>query len=76
MRPEEITAIIKQQIERYQIDINIDDVGTVIEVGDGIAPNPKLTSPPLAGNCIVALILYLVNEVSQFLIGLLKEEAS
>lgn len=37
MRPEEITAIIKQQIERYQIDINIDDVGTVIEVGDGIA---------------------------------------
>ena len=37
MRPEEITAIIKQQIERYQVDINIDDVGTVIEVGDGIA---------------------------------------
>lgn len=37
MRPEEITAIIKQQIERYQVDINVDDVGTVIEVGDGIA---------------------------------------
>ena len=37
MRPEEITAIIKQQIERYQVDVNIDDVGTVIEVGDGIA---------------------------------------
>ena len=37
MRPEEITAIIKQQIERYQVDLNVDDVGTVIEVGDGIA---------------------------------------
>lgn len=37
MRPEEITAIIKQQIEHYQVDLNIDDVGTVIEVGDGIA---------------------------------------
>lgn len=37
MRPEEITAIIKQQIERYEVDLNIDDVGTVIEVGDGIA---------------------------------------
>ena len=37
MRPEEITAIIKQQIERYQVEVNIDDVGTVIEVGDGIA---------------------------------------
>lgn len=37
MRPEEITAIIKQQIERYEVDLNVDDVGTVIEVGDGIA---------------------------------------
>lgn len=37
MRPEEITSIIKQQIERYQVDLNVDDVGTVIEVGDGIA---------------------------------------
>ncbi len=37
MRPEEITAIIKQQIENYQVDLNVDDVGTVIEVGDGIA---------------------------------------
>ena len=37
MRPEEITAIIKQQIERYKVEVNIDDVGTVIEVGDGIA---------------------------------------
>lgn len=37
LRPEEITSIIKQQIERYQVDLNVDDVGTVIEVGDGIA---------------------------------------
>ncbi len=37
MRPEEITAIIKQQIEHYQVDLNVDDVGSVIEVGDGIA---------------------------------------
>jgi F-type H+-transporting ATPase subunit alpha len=37
IRPEEITSIIKQQIENYQVDLNVDDVGTVIEVGDGIA---------------------------------------
>lgn len=37
MRPEEITSIIKQQIEHYQVDLNVDDVGTVIEMGDGIA---------------------------------------
>ncbi|SEO45062.1 F0F1 ATP synthase subunit alpha [Propionispora vibrioides] len=43
MRPEEITAIIKQQIEDYQVDLNVDDVGTVIEVGDGIARIHGLT---------------------------------
>lgn len=37
MKPEEITAIIKKQIENYNVEMNVDDVGTVLEVGDGIA---------------------------------------
>ena len=37
MTPEEITAIIKQQIQDYNVELNVDDVGTVLEVGDGIA---------------------------------------
>ncbi|MGE1063090.1 F0F1 ATP synthase subunit alpha [Megasphaera paucivorans] len=37
MKPEEITAIIKKQIENYDVEMNVDDVGTVLEVGDGIA---------------------------------------
>lgn len=37
MKPEEITAIIKQQIQDYNVELNVDDVGTVLEVGDGIA---------------------------------------
>ncbi|MBN2980728.1 MULTISPECIES: F0F1 ATP synthase subunit alpha [Cohnella] len=37
IRPEEISTLIKQQIEQYQSDIQVVDVGTVIEVGDGIA---------------------------------------
>ena len=37
MNPEEITAIIKDQIKNYKVDLNVDDVGTVIEIGDGIA---------------------------------------
>jgi len=37
MNPEEITAIIKEQIKNYKVDLNVDDVGTVIEIGDGIA---------------------------------------
>src|SRR5690606_33170318 len=34
---EEISTLIKQQIENYDADIEVSDVGTVIEVGDGIA---------------------------------------
>ncbi|MCB8816237.1 F0F1 ATP synthase subunit alpha [Desulfosporosinus shakirovi] len=37
LRPEEISSIIKQQIERYDTAVEIVDVGTVIQVGDGIA---------------------------------------
>ncbi|WP_010279007.1 F0F1 ATP synthase subunit alpha [Paenibacillus senegalensis] len=37
IRPEEISTLIKQQIEQFQSDIQVVDVGTVIQVGDGIA---------------------------------------
>jgi F-type H+-transporting ATPase subunit alpha len=37
IRPEEISALIKQQIENYQSEVQVYDVGTVIQVGDGIA---------------------------------------
>ncbi|MBA2874480.1 F0F1 ATP synthase subunit alpha [Thermaerobacillus caldiproteolyticus] len=37
IRAEEISALIKKQIENYQSEIQVSDVGTVIQVGDGIA---------------------------------------
>jgi len=37
IRPDEISTLIKQQIEQYKSDIQVVDVGTVIQVGDGIA---------------------------------------
>lgn len=37
LKPEEISAIIKKQIEKYDDKLEMEDVGTVIEVGDGIA---------------------------------------
>jgi len=37
IRPEEISSLIKQQIENYKSDIEVADVGTVIVIGDGIA---------------------------------------
>ena len=37
IRPEEISAILKSQIENYESSIDVAEVGTVISVGDGIA---------------------------------------
>ncbi|MFC5466441.1 F0F1 ATP synthase subunit alpha [Lederbergia graminis] len=37
IKAEEISALIKKQIENYQADMEVTDVGTVIQVGDGIA---------------------------------------
>ncbi|MCA0758588.1 F0F1 ATP synthase subunit alpha [Paenibacillus sp. N4] len=37
IRPDEISTLIKQQIEQYKSEIQVVDVGTVINVGDGIA---------------------------------------
>ncbi len=37
LRPEEISSVIKEQIRRYSSQLAVDDVGTVIQVADGIA---------------------------------------
>ena len=37
LRPEEISAVIKEQIKNYQSKLKVEEVGTVIQVGDGIA---------------------------------------
>ncbi len=37
LRPEEISSVIKEQIKRYEKKLDMVDVGTVIQVGDGIA---------------------------------------
>jgi F-type H+/Na+-transporting ATPase subunit alpha len=37
IRPDEISSIIRQQIEQYTQDVKASNVGTVLQVGDGIA---------------------------------------
>jgi len=37
LRPEEISSVIKEQIKRYAAQLELADVGTVIQVADGIA---------------------------------------
>jgi F-type H+-transporting ATPase subunit alpha len=37
LRPEEITSILKQRIEEFEVETDLAEVGTVLQVGDGIA---------------------------------------
>jgi len=37
LRPEEITSILKARIEQYDVETDLSEVGTVLQVGDGIA---------------------------------------
>jgi F-type H+-transporting ATPase subunit alpha len=37
LRPEEITSILKQRIEQFDVETDLSEVGTVLQVGDGIA---------------------------------------
>ena len=44
LRPDEIASILKSEIERYEVDVDVEEVGTVIQIGDGIARIYGLTS--------------------------------
>ena len=37
LRPEEITSILKQRIKEFDVETDLAEVGTVLQVGDGIA---------------------------------------
>src|SRR5947207_6337960 len=37
IKADEITKIIREQIENYETKVSVDEVGTVISLGDGIA---------------------------------------
>ena len=37
IRPDEISNIIRQQIESYDQEVKVDNIGTVLQIGDGIA---------------------------------------
>lgn len=57
IKPEEITSIIKSQIEGYESKIETVDSGTVIEIGDGIARIYGLD------NCMAGELLEFPNNV-------------
>jgi F-type H+-transporting ATPase subunit alpha len=57
LRPEEITSILKQRIEQYDVETDLAEVGTVLQVGDGIARVYGLE------NCVAMEMLELEHDV-------------
>jgi F-type H+-transporting ATPase subunit alpha len=37
LRPEEITSVLKSRIQRYETGVEVQEVGTIVQVGDGVA---------------------------------------
>ncbi len=44
LKPDEITSVIKQRLKTFEADLAVEEVGTILEVGDGIARIYGLTS--------------------------------
>jgi F-type H+/Na+-transporting ATPase subunit alpha len=57
LRPEEITSILKDRIEHYDVETDLAEVGTVLQVGDGIARMYGLE------NCVASEMLELEHGV-------------
>lgn len=57
LKPEEISAVIREKIKNYKKELDISDFGTVIQIGDGIARVYGLE------NCMAGELLEFPNEV-------------
>ena len=67
IRPEEVTTLLKQEIESYDSELRLEDQGTVIQVGDGIARVFGLT------NCLAAEMLEFPGGVMGMALNLEEE---
>ena len=67
LRPEEIASVLKSQIENYKAEVEVDEVGTVLEVGDGIARIYGLR------NCMAMEMLELPHDVTGLALNLEEE---
>jgi F-type H+/Na+-transporting ATPase subunit alpha len=64
LRPEEITSILRQRIEQFDVETNLAEVGTVLQVGDGIARIHGLE------NCVALELLELEHGVTGLALNL------
>ena len=70
LRPEEISSVIKEQIEKYSKILEVSDIGTVIQVADGIARIHGLE------NAMQGELLDFGNDVYGMVLNLEKDNVS
>jgi F-type H+-transporting ATPase subunit alpha len=70
IRPDEISALIKTQIKRYEHKMDSSDVGSIVSVGDGIATVYGLDK------AMYGELLEFPNEVFGMVLGLEEEHVS
>jgi F-type H+-transporting ATPase subunit alpha len=64
LRPEEITSILRQRIEEYDVETDLAEVGTILQIGDGIARVYGLES------CMALEMLELEHDVTGIALNL------
>ena len=69
LRPEEISSVIKAQIKKYESKLQVEDTGTVLQVGDGIARVHGLQ------NCMSGELLEFPHEVYGMVLNLEEDSA-
>ena len=70
IRPDEITKIIREQIENYDRSVTVSEVGTVTSVGDGVARIHGLD------NVMAGELLELPHEVAGVALNLEEDQVS
>jgi F-type H+/Na+-transporting ATPase subunit alpha len=68
LRPEEITSILRQRIEQYDVETDLAEVGTVLQIGDGIARIYGLE------NCVALELLELDHGVTGLAFNLEEDD--
>ena len=67
IRPEEISSVIQQEISEFKLELDIEEVGTIIQVGDGVARVYGLK------NCLYSELIEFPNGVFGMALNLEEE---
>jgi len=67
IRPEEISSIIQQEISEFKVELEVEEVGTVIHIGDGVARIYGLN------NCVYSELIEFPNGVFGMALNLEEE---